>query len=177
MKRKFVDIYRRLFWSNIKYAKYVGVSIGSNCDIKTRNFGSEPYLIEIGNNVQIAGDAKILTHGASWLIRRKNPDFDFFGKVKIGNNVYIGISAIILPGVIIEDNVIVGAGSVVTKSIPANTIVAGNPAIIVGDVRDLLKKVSAFNVNSKGMSAKEKEKLLLGLSEDMFIRKDFITKK
>src|SRR5690554_4864478 len=119
MMKKLIDLYKKVFWSNTKYAISKGVKIGKNCDIKSRHFGSEPFLIEIGDFVQIAGDVKILTHGASWVLRREKPRFDFFGKVKIGNNVYIGISSIILPGVIIEDNVIVGAGSVVTKSIPS----------------------------------------------------------
>jgi acetyltransferase-like isoleucine patch superfamily enzyme len=51
--------------------------------------------------------------------------------VKIGDNVWIGMNAVILKGVIIGDNSVVAAGAVVTKSIPANTIVAGNPAAVV----------------------------------------------
>ncbi len=51
--------------------------------------------------------------------------------VKIGDNVWIGMNAVILKGVTIGDNSIVAAGAVVTKSIPANTIVAGNPAAVV----------------------------------------------
>jgi acetyltransferase-like isoleucine patch superfamily enzyme len=51
--------------------------------------------------------------------------------VKIGDNVWIGMNAVILKGVTIGDNSVVAAGAVVTKSIPANTIVAGNPAITV----------------------------------------------
>jgi acetyltransferase-like isoleucine patch superfamily enzyme len=51
--------------------------------------------------------------------------------VKIGDNVWIGMNAVILKGVTIGDNSIVAAGAVVTKSVPANTIVAGNPAAVV----------------------------------------------
>jgi acetyltransferase-like isoleucine patch superfamily enzyme len=51
--------------------------------------------------------------------------------VRIGNNVWIGMNAVILKGVTIGDNSVVAAGAVVTKSVPANTIVAGNPAIEV----------------------------------------------
>ena len=51
--------------------------------------------------------------------------------VKIGDNVWIGMNAVILKGVTIGDNSVVAAGAVVTKSIPANTIVAGNPAVMV----------------------------------------------
>jgi len=51
--------------------------------------------------------------------------------VKIGDNVWIGMNAVILKGVTIGDNSVVAAGAVVTKSVPANTIVAGNPAVTV----------------------------------------------
>ncbi|HME87609.1 MAG TPA: acyltransferase [Chthoniobacterales bacterium] len=51
--------------------------------------------------------------------------------VKIGDNVWIGMNAVILKGVTIGDNSVVAAGAVVTKSVPANTIVAGNPAVEV----------------------------------------------
>ncbi|PYL30075.1 MAG: acyltransferase [Verrucomicrobia bacterium] len=53
------------------------------------------------------------------------------GPVKIGANVWIGMNAVILKGVTIGDNSVVAAGAVVTKSIAPNTIVAGNPAVVV----------------------------------------------
>ncbi len=54
--------------------------------------------------------------------------------VKIGDNVWIGMNAVILKGVTIGDNVVVAAGAVVTRSVPANTIVAGNPAAVVKEL-------------------------------------------
>ena len=51
--------------------------------------------------------------------------------VKIGNNVWIGMGAVILKGVTIGDNSVVAAGAIVTKSVPANKIVAGNPAAVI----------------------------------------------
>lgn len=49
----------------------------------TKNFGSEPYLIEIGNHVQITNDVKFFCHGAAWVLRRRNPKFDFLVELKL----------------------------------------------------------------------------------------------
>lgn len=81
-----------------------------------------PQRIFIGENTSITGGVGILCHDAC-----RNITAD----VKIGNNCFIGTFALILPGVTIGDEVIVGAGSVVTKDVPSNCIVAGNPAKII----------------------------------------------
>lgn len=171
MINKFLNLYRRKFWKSEKYARFIGVKIGEKCDIQDVNFGSEPYLIEIGNHVQITSGTKIFTHGAAWILRKKYPKVDFFGKVKIGNNVYIGNNALIMAGVTIGNNVIVAAGAVVTKSVPDNVIVGGNPAKILGNIEDFENKMLYFNVNSKGMGYEEKKKFLLSLTDDKFIKK------
>ena len=57
--KKLLKNYRKIFWSPEKYARYIGVKIGNNCSIKTKSFSSEPYLIEIGDNVQITNDATL----------------------------------------------------------------------------------------------------------------------
>ena len=171
MIKKLINAYRKNFWTAERYAKHIGVKIGKGCSIATRYFGSEPYLITIGNHVQITMDVRFSTHGATWILRRKYKDFDCFGKIVVGDNVYIGNCAIILPGITIGDNVIVGAGSVVTKSIPNNTIVAGNPAKIIGNSDEFESKMIPFNVNTKGVGYQAKKALLLSLSEDKFVKK------
>ena len=62
------------------------------------------------------------------VFRKENPNFDFYGKILIGNNVNIGNDVVIMPGVRVVDNVVIGAQSVITKSIPSNIVVAGIPA-------------------------------------------------
>lgn len=168
---RIVGLYRRYMWSCEKYARYTGVKIGKNCSIATRNFGSEPYLIEIGDNVQITNDVKFFCHGAAWVFRQKDPQFDFFGKIKIGNNVYIGNNALIMAGVTIGDNVIIAAGSVVTKSVENNSIVGGNPAKILGNIDDLGRRMTEYNVKTKGLSYEDKKKYLLNLDNNKFIIK------
>lgn len=117
---------------NIAYAKQLGVSIGENCRIYTRRWGTEPWLISVGNKVTITNGVRFINHdGSTWLISDEKGRRQLFRKISIGNNVFIGMDCIILPGVKIEDNVIVAAGSVVTKSIPSNSVVGGNPARII----------------------------------------------
>lgn len=171
MIKRFLNIYRFYIWSHHKYAKHIGVKFGKGCRIRTKFFGSEPYLIEIGDWVQITTGVRFLTHGGGWTLREKYPNFDCFGKIKIGNNVYIGINSIILPGVIIGNDVIIGAGSVVTKSVLSGTIVAGNPAKVIGDMSSYEKKILPYNLNSKLYDPVYKKKFLMSLSEDKFIIK------
>ena len=171
MLKKILSLYRRFFWSPEKLARFNGVKIGSDCNIQKVSFGSEPYLIEIGDHVQITSGVKLFTHGGSWIFRKEYPKLDFFGKIKIGNNVYVGNNAMIMPGVSIGNNCIIGSGSIVTRSIPDNSIVAGNPARIVGNINDFLVKALEMNVDSKLMSYEEKRKYLLSLPEDRFIKK------
>lgn len=163
---------KRKLWSGEKYARSLGVVIGNSCSIsKSVNFGSEPYLISIGDHVQLTDNVKFFNHGGGWVLRNKYPKFDFFGKIKIGNNVYIGSSSLILPGVIIGDNVLIGAGSVVTKSIPSNCVVGGNPARILCDLENFEKKYVKFNLNIKGLSILEKKEYLLKLEKNKFMIK------
>lgn len=172
MINRLIKFYRRRFWSAEKYARSIGVQIGENCVISSRNFSSEPYLIKIGNNVRIANDVKFFTHGGLIPFRDiLGENIDQFGKVTIGNRVHIGDGVYIMPGVNIGDNVIIGAGTVVTRSIPNNVIVAGNPGRIVGDIDAFFDKVKDLNVGTKQMSYKEKKEYLLSLPDDKFIKK------
>jgi acetyltransferase-like isoleucine patch superfamily enzyme len=115
------------------HRNYYGVKIGKNVRFTgSPNWGSEPYLIEIGDNVTISQDVKFLTHdGGLWVLREKFKGLNYFGKIKIGSNIFIGAGSIILYDVNIGNNVIIGAGSIVTKSIPDNSVVAGVPARLI----------------------------------------------
>lgn len=166
-----INQYRMKFWNREKFARYIGVELGNNCSINTTSFGSEPYLIRIGNNVQITAGVKFFTHGGGWIFREKYPKMDTFGKIVVGNNVYIGNNVLILPGVTIGDNVIIGAGSIVTKSLESDSVYAGNPARYVSSVEKVLDFNLKFNLDTKGMSSKEKKDLLLSLSDNYFIKK------
>ena len=72
MISRILSLYRRLFWSPERAARYVGVKIGRGCDIQKVSFGSEPYLIEIGDHVQVTNGTKFFTHGAAWVSKIVN---------------------------------------------------------------------------------------------------------
>ncbi len=103
------------------------------------NFGclldGRKFQIRVGNDVSIGPEASILTLGHD----PQSPEFaDRGGNVMIGNHVWIGYRAIILPGVTIGEGAVVGAGAVVTKDVEPFSIVAGNPARKIGDRRAAL---------------------------------------
>lgn len=97
--RRIVDFYWRFLVSPIDYARHIGVFVGENSFIATRKWSSEPYLITIGNNVQITSGVAIHTHGGGNSVRSRIPDFDVFGKVQIEDWAYIGAYSQIMPGV------------------------------------------------------------------------------
>lgn len=174
MVNKILDWFKRKIYSCEAYARSRGVKIGKGCSIATRMFGSEPYLIEIGDHVQITNDVRFFTHGGGWVFRERDPKFDTFGKIKIHNNVYIGNCTMILPGVTIGNNVVIGAGSIVSKSIPDNVVVAGNPAKIVCTIDDFFVKANRYNVKTKQFKSDKKKEYLISLQDDHFIKKDFL---
>ena len=141
-----------------------GVKIGDNSEIYSNvSFGSEPYLIELGNNVRITQGVKLTTHdGGLWVLRNngKLKNADKFGKIIIGNNVHIGIDSIIMPGVKIGDNVIIGAGSVVTKDIPSNSVAVGVPAKVIETIDEYYKKNKDKVVFTKNMTKEEKRQYI-----------------
>lgn len=132
--------------SYVKYLKKLGMKIGDGTiiydPIHTMIDLTRPWLIEIGENVKITYDVIILTHGFEWsVIKTKYNDvLGSAGKVKIGNNVFVGMRTTILKGVIIGDNVIIGANSLINKDIPSNVVVAGNPAKIVCSIEEYYEK-------------------------------------
>ena len=134
---RFIDEIKRKLVSMSKYPDYLrkkGVVIGKECEIyKSANFGSEPYLITLGNHVRINSGVQLITHdGGYWVLRNKNSgygsefrDADRFGKINIHDNVHVGTNAIIMSGVDIGENSVIACGAVVTHDVPPNTVVGG----------------------------------------------------
>jgi len=90
--------------------------------------------VYIGNNVMIAPNVTITTTGHPVDPELRRPGNQFSIPVRIGNDVWIGSNAVILPGVTIGDNSVIGAGSVVTHDIPANVVAVGNPCRVLREI-------------------------------------------
>ncbi len=121
----------------VKRYRKKGVIIGENTELyNTKIDNLRPFLVEIGKNTLITG-TRILTHDAS---TKKALGYTKVGRVKIGDNVFIGVNSIILPNIKIGNNVIIGAGTIVSKSIPDNSVVVGNPMKIIGTFEENIKK-------------------------------------
>ena len=139
--------------SYIRYLRSLGMIIGDEvhfyapmkCIIDIQH----PWMIEIGNNVQITEGVTLLTHGYDWaVLKGKYGDvLGSAGHIKIGNNVFIGMNATVLKDVCIGDNVIIGAGSVVCKDVPGDCVVAGNPAHVISTIDDYLNKRRGAQLN------------------------------
>jgi len=149
--------------SRIKYLRRQGMKIGTNCYIGTMSFSTEPYLIEIGNHVAIAGGTVFITHdGGVWCFREELQNADIFGKIKIGNNVVIGSNCTILPNTIVGDNCIVGAGSVIRGKFPDNSVIIGNPAKVITNmnVQKFLYLQNPGLLRIKNLTDAEKDKII-----------------
>jgi acetyltransferase-like isoleucine patch superfamily enzyme len=112
-----------------------GLTIADDCRMDGMpSFGSEPYLITIGRHVAMSDEVAFITHDAGIRLFRHQERYRNvlkYGRITILDNCLIGYRVTILPGVVIGPNSIVSAGSVVTRNVPPNTVVAGNPAVPV----------------------------------------------
>ncbi len=129
-----------------KYLKKKGITLGNNVKFYspwTISIDTQrPWMIEIGNDVHITAGVKILQHGYDWAVIQKKYGevLGSCGKVKIGNNVFIGTNCTILKNVEIGDNVIIGANSLVNKNCIEEGIYAGNPVRYIMSLDDYYKK-------------------------------------
>ena len=148
----------------IGYTRSLGVKLGNNVRlyaVRPGMFSTEPWLISIGNNVYITAGCQFITHdGGTLILRKEVPDLEITAPISVGNDVYIGLNTTILPGVRIGNRVIIGAGSVITKDIPDNSVAAGVPARVIKTVDEYLDDVKTRSLHFGHLSAKEKAKAL-----------------
>lgn len=92
--------------------------------------------VTIGNNVMVAPNVSVFTAGHPIHPQARNSGYEYGRPVTIGDNVWIGGGAILLPGVTVGDNSVIAAGSVVGRDIPSGVVAAGNPCRIVREITD-----------------------------------------
>jgi len=146
MKRK-INILRIISQSRLRirlfiYRRIRKIRIGKNTYISPKAYidHHKSFSVEIGDNCYITRDCIILDHTQE---KQGGPlklwgEIEY-GKVKIGNNVFIGVKSVIMPGVTIGDNVIIGAMSLVTKDIPSDVVAYGQPAKVIKSIDDVIK--------------------------------------
>lgn len=124
---------------------YGAPNIGEGCSfVGTPNFGSEPYLVTIGDKTTVSFDVAFVTHDAATRVLRnlpgRNPETVIYGPINVGKNCFIGCRTVILPNVTIGDNTIVGAGSIVNRDLPPNSVCAGSPCKVICTLEEYEEK-------------------------------------
>lgn len=181
---KFIGIYRKICKPTSKEnaellkARDYFYSMGEECYINIDANFTDPKYVKIGNNVSLSGCTLIGHDGSIAVFAQKTGKIlDKVGKIEIGDNVFIGHGAIILPNVIIGSNVIVAAGAVVSKDIPDGSVVGGVPAKVIGTTEDYINKIEEqtkeypwYDVikNRKTVYDFEMEKILLIMRLEYF---------
>lgn len=148
-----------------------GLKVGKNVRfVEVPEFGTEPFLIEIGDETTFSNNVRFVNHdgGQNALhFFEKYKDVRTFGRIKIGKQCLIGADTILMPGIEIQDNCILGAGSILTTSMPAGTVYAGVPAKFICTIEEYGDKLLQNNVmyprhleeNRKNLEAYIKEHL------------------
>lgn len=148
----------------IGYCRSIGVQVGEGCWLTwltEATFGSEPYLVSLGDHVCVASGVRFVTHdGALWVFLQENPGIDAFAPIKVGDNVFIGMNAVIMPGVTIGDDCIVAAGAVVVRDVPPGSIVGGVPGKVLGTVEDYWGKVAPTVVKMRHLDPEQRRDFL-----------------
>ena len=154
--------------TKVKYLRKQGCKIGEGTRLlcNVGSFGSEPFLVEVGKDCLFSNNVSLFTHDGGVKVSNSlnyfdGKSMDKFGKIKIGNNCFVGNGVKILPGVIVGDNVIIGTGAIVTKNIPSCSVVAGIPARVICTIEEYYEKNKQIFFDTTGLSVQEKKKYIL----------------
>lgn len=145
----------------LKFAKLIGVRMGEDVNIygdAYKMFGTEPWAIQLGNHVHLTDGVRFVNHdGGTLLFRHLVPDLEITKKIYVGDYVYIGIQTIILPGVKIGNNCIIGAGAVVANDIPDNSVAVGVPARVIKSTKEYFEKAQKDSLHLGHLKGKKKD--------------------
>lgn len=163
MLKTLVKLFYTKFYP-VPAAKRAGVNINGTVKVTgSVDFGAEPWLVTIDNGVLIAQHVTFMTHdGSVWTVRNLDAKYAHvqkFGKIHIKEYAFLGAYSYILPNVTVGHHAVVAAGSVVTKDVPDNAVVAGVPAKVIGSTYDLAEKYLADTPEYKKWGSIEEKKI------------------
>ena len=118
------------FYCDYGYNIFLGENFYANVNCVILDEAS----VTFGDNVFVAPNCGFYTAGHPLDVEQRNAGLEYARPIRIGNNVWIGALVSVLPGVTIGDNCVIGAGSVVNKDIPANSMAAGNPCRVIRSI-------------------------------------------
>lgn len=148
---------------SVAFARSLGVTIGEGSQIYSTEidiFGSHPFLVTLGKRCFITEGVRFVTHdGAVLVFRDRLPELDVVAPIVLGDNVYIGVRTIILPGVRIGSNCIIGAGAVVTRDISDNSVAVGVPARVIKSTGEYEKRAIEKSIRTGAMGNEKTEYL------------------
>ena len=137
------ELIRRLFGRTGKnfqieqpfYCDYgYNIEIGENFYANVNCVILDGAAVRFGDNVFIAPDCGFYTAGHPFDVEQRNKGLEYAHPITVGNNVWIGAKVCVLPGVTIGDNCVIGAGSIVTRDIPAGSLAVGNPCRVIRQI-------------------------------------------
>lgn len=124
------------FWCDYGYNIEVGENFYANHNLVILD-GAK---VSFGDNCFVAPNCGFYTAGHALDVEQRNQGLEIAWPIKVGNNVWFGGNVVVMPGVTIGDNAVIGGGSVVTKDIPSGVIAAGNPCKVIREITEEDKK-------------------------------------
>lgn len=142
---------------NLKFDYGFNIHVGKNFYANFDNIFLDICPIRIGDNCMFGPNVQLYTASHPLNPGKRNSGLEFGKPITIGDNVWIGGGAVIVPGVTLGNNVVVAAGAVVTKSVPDDCVVGGNPAKIIKNINEIVEQTDALAGPREKIDALDRE--------------------